>query len=53
MALRRSVILVLVLLGGVVSILGTPTDRRAWATGAFLFGLAYVYAQLTRPKDRL
>lgn len=50
MAFRRAVILVLVVMGGAYSIAGTPPPFRKLVAGAATFLLAYIYAQLTRPK---
>lgn len=53
MAERRAVILVTVVAGETCVLLGTPLEW-AWPTaGVGLFLLAFVYAQLTRPKDRI
>lgn len=51
MALRRGIILGLVFGGGLTIVVGTPVAYRLLAAGATLFTLAYIYAQLTRPKS--
>jgi len=50
MALRRAVILLLTLAGSLCLVWGTNALNRPLTTGASLFLLAYIYAQLTLPK---
>lgn len=49
MAIRRAVILAILLGGGLAFTLGAPTPYRALVVGVVLYILAYVYAELTRP----
>lgn len=50
MILRRGIILGLIFLASALIGYGTPPSYRAVVEGICLFLLAYVYAELTRPK---
>lgn len=51
MALRRAIILSLLTLSGVSAIIGTPRKFQELTFSGWCFLFAYVYAQLTRPKE--
>ena len=53
MRLRRGVILGLVMIGGILIQFGVPPPYRFLVRGATALVLAYVYAQLTKPKGLL
>lgn len=50
MSLRRGIILMFTANGGLWLVLGTPEPYHRLTIGATMFLLAYVYAELTRPK---
>ena len=50
MAIRRAVILAMLLGGGLAFVFGAPTPYRMLVVGSVLYVIAYVYAELTRPK---